>query len=48
MREMKGSALDPQVFDALAAIVDRRRALVFIDGREPPLARSMTSALMAG
>lgn len=35
MRTMKGSALDPEVFDALAAIVERRRALVFIDGREP-------------
>ena len=32
---MKGSAFDPEVFDALAAIVERRRALVFIDGREP-------------
>lgn len=48
MREMKGSALDPQVFDALAAIVDRRSALVFIDGRESTRAPSMTSALMAG
>ena len=48
MREMKGSALDPQAFDALAAIVDRRRALVFIDGREPILAPPMPCALMAG
>ena len=48
MREMRGSVLDPEVFDALAAIVDRRRALVFIDGREPSLAPSLASALMAG
>ena len=48
MRAMKGAVLDPQVFDALAAIVDRRRALVFIDGREPTLTPSLASALMAG
>jgi putative two-component system response regulator len=34
MRAMKGTALDPDVFDALARIVDRRRALVFIEAQE--------------
>jgi putative two-component system response regulator len=48
IREMKGTVLDPQVVDALAATVDRRRALSFIDGREPALAPPVASALMAG
>jgi putative two-component system response regulator len=34
MRTMKGTTLDPDAFDALAAIVDRRSALVFIEARE--------------
>ena len=48
MRELKGTVLDPQGFDALAATVDRRRALPFIDGRDPTLAPAVASALRAG
>ena len=34
MQTMRGTALDPEVFDALARIVDRRRALVFIQPQD--------------
>lgn len=31
MRELGGTTLDPEVLDALAAVIDRRQALIFLD-----------------
>jgi len=47
MRTMKGSALDPEVFDALARIVDRGGALVFIEAQEETApSRTLTSEVL--
>ncbi len=48
MRTMKATALDPDVFDALAAIVHRRRALVFIEAQEESTPNPTLTSEMLG
>jgi HD-GYP domain-containing protein (c-di-GMP phosphodiesterase class II) len=48
MRTMKATTLDPDTFDALAAIVERRRALVFIEAREESALNPTLSSEMLG